>query len=60
MTARDGQFTPTPIEKWGVRNYGPESKSADVYIFIPLWIYGKAIAFDVCGASSVDVSDDVE
>jgi len=50
-----------PLSRSGVFwNYGPESKSADVYIFIPLWIYGKAIAFDVCGASSVDVSDDVE
>jgi hypothetical protein len=29
-------------------------------LFIPLWIYGKAIAFDVFGASSVDFSDDVE
>jgi hypothetical protein len=33
-------------------------KPADVYI--PLWNYGKAIAIDICGASSVDFSINVE
>jgi hypothetical protein len=60
MAAQNGKFTATPIKKRGVRNYGTESTSADVYIFIPLWSCGNAIAIDVCGASSVDISDDVE
>ena len=52
--AQDGQFAAS-IEKRGVLVDGTESKPADVYI--PLWNYGKAIAIDVCGASSVDFSN---
>jgi hypothetical protein len=57
MAAQDGQFAAS-IEIRGVLNDGTESKAADVCI--PLWSYGKAIAIDICGASSVDFSINVE